>query len=129
VVQHQELRHLALPGAESQPLAKGHHQLSPPDGVVATHPLPGVVQEHPQAQRERVRQVRHAPPQRRLHIHQIAGPQRVEPPQRAQGVNVDGVHVVQVALVVGGDAPELGNQRPQHTQGMHLVEHCAPTGG
>lgn len=129
MVEDEELGHLALSRCEPQPLAEPGHELLSPDRVVSAHALPGVVEEHPEEERERVLKVGDQAPELGLDVHQVAGAQRIEPPERAQGVNVHGVHVVQVVLVVRGDAPELGHQHSQHPEGVHLVEDRASPGG
>jgi len=90
--------------------------------------MPGVVEQHPQVERERVLEVGDQPAELRLDVHQVAGAQGIEAPERAQGVNVHGVHVVQVILVVRGDSPELGHQCPEHAERVHLVQHRSPPG-
>ena len=129
VVEDEELGHLALPRREPQPLAEAGHELLPPDRVISAHALAGVVEEHPEEERERVLEVRDQPAELGLDVHQVAGAQRIEAPERAQGVNVHRVHVVQVVLVVRGDASELGHQRSQHSEGVHLIEDRASPGG
>jgi hypothetical protein len=123
VVQDEELGHLALARSESEPLAERGHQLAPADGVISSQSLPGVVEQHPQVEGQRILEVGDHPRELRLDVHQVPGAQRVQPPERPEGVNVHRVHVVQVVLVVRGDPPELGHQRPQHPEGVHLVQH------
>jgi len=126
-VQHQELGHLALACAETESFAEGCHELAPADRVIAPEALAGIMEQHAQVERQWILELDEHPPQLRLDVHQVPGAQRIQPSQRPERVNVDRVHVVQVALVVRGDPPELGDQRPEHPERVHLVQHCTST--
>ena len=126
VLEHEEVGDLLLARGEPEPRSERLHQLEPALRVVAAHALAGVVEQHPQVERERVGEILQLARELGLRVGEVSGPQRVEPLHREQRVNVDGVHMVEVVLVVRGHPPELGHHRPEHAGLVQLEQLLAP---